>query len=102
MPSATEILYAVAEPNRIKLLTALLESPEPIQAGDFGKVVNLLQPTISHHLKTLRQAGLIFGERRRSYIYYRIPEELRGYVRAIIDSSTAISSSGITPQLRAA
>ena len=45
---------------------------------DLTDVFDLTGPTISHHLKVLREAGLITGERRGTWVYYRVrPQALR-------------------------
>ncbi len=50
-------------------------------------------PTISHHLKVLREAGLIDGERRGTWIYYRAqPDVLRGLSTVLLPSATTIST----------
>ena len=49
---------------------------------DLTEAFALTGPTISHHLKVLREAGLIVGERRATWIYYRVqPETLAPAVR---------------------
>ena len=50
-------------------------------------------PTISHHLRVLREAGLIDGERRGTWIYYRAqPEALRGLSDALLPAEATISA----------
>jgi len=45
---------------------------------DISVGIDVSQPTISHHLKVLREAGLLFSERRGSWVYYRVvPEALQ-------------------------
>uniref|UniRef100_UPI002457C42D ArsR/SmtB family transcription factor n=1 Tax=Nocardia asiatica TaxID=209252 RepID=UPI002457C42D len=45
---------------------------------DLSEGIDLTQPTISHHLKVLREAGLLASERRASWVYYRVlPEALQ-------------------------
>jgi ArsR family transcriptional regulator len=64
---------AVADPTRLRLLSLIAahaggEACVCDLTGDF----DLSGPTISHHLKVLREAGLITGERRGTWIYYRV------------------------------
>jgi ArsR family transcriptional regulator, arsenate/arsenite/antimonite-responsive transcriptional repressor len=70
---------AIGDPVRLRLLSL-------IAAHDGGEACvceltgafELSGPTISHHLKVLREAGLIDGERRGTWIYYRVrPDALR-------------------------
>ena len=64
---------ALGDPNRLRLLSRIASAPEgeicvcDLTGGDF----DLSGPTISHHLKVLREAGLIDGERRGTWVYYR-------------------------------
>src|SRR5690349_12081277 len=72
------LLKAVADPVRLRLLSMIAS-----HAGgeacvcDLTGAFDLTAPTISHHLKVLRTAGLIDGERRGTWVYYRVvPETL--------------------------
>ncbi|HEX3651077.1 MAG TPA: metalloregulator ArsR/SmtB family transcription factor [Pseudonocardiaceae bacterium] len=70
---------AIADPVRLRLLS-LIASHAGGEACvcDLTDPFDLTGPTISHHLKVLREAGLIDGERRGTWIYYRVlPDTLR-------------------------
>ncbi|TMQ90133.1 helix-turn-helix transcriptional regulator [Actinomadura soli] len=72
------VFKALADPIRLRLLN-MIASAEDGEACvcDLTVPFDLTAPTISHHLKVLRQAGLIDGERRGTWVYYRvIPERL--------------------------
>ncbi|HEY3009443.1 MAG TPA: metalloregulator ArsR/SmtB family transcription factor [Micromonosporaceae bacterium] len=64
---------ALGDPIRLRLLSRITSAPDgeicvcEITGDDF----NVSGPTISHHLKVLREAGLIEGERRGTWVYYR-------------------------------
>jgi ArsR family transcriptional regulator len=66
-------LKALADPARLRLMS-LIASHEGGEACvcDVSVGINLTQPTISHHLKVLRTAGLLTAERRGSWVYYRV------------------------------
>jgi ArsR family transcriptional regulator len=71
---------ALGDPIRLRLLSRITSAPDgeicvcDITGGDF----DVSGPTISHHLKVLREAGLIEGERRGTWVYYRpLPTNLR-------------------------
>lgn len=70
------MLKAMADPARLRLLSLVL-SHEGGEACvcDLLPHFDLSQPTISHHLKVLREAGLITGERRGTWIYYSAVRE---------------------------
>jgi ArsR family transcriptional regulator, arsenate/arsenite/antimonite-responsive transcriptional repressor len=70
---------AMGDPVRLRLLS-LIASHDRGEACvcDLSGVFDLTGPTISHHLKVLREAGLIAGERRGTWVYYRVlPDALR-------------------------
>jgi len=66
-------LKALADPARLRLMS-LIASHEGGEACvcDVSAGIELAQPTISHHLKVLRTAGLLTSERRGSWVYYRV------------------------------
>ncbi|PRX60628.1 ArsR family transcriptional regulator [Nonomuraea fuscirosea] len=70
------LLKAVADPVRLRLLSMIGSHPGgEACVCDLTGVFDLTAPTISHHLKVLRTAGLIDGERRGTWVYYRIIPE---------------------------
>ena len=72
------LFKAMADPVRLRLLS-LIASHAGGEACvcDLSGVFDLTGPTISHHLKVLREAGLIAGQRRGTWVYYRVrPEAL--------------------------
>ncbi len=75
----SRVFKAMGDPVRLRLLS-LIASHEGGEACvcDLTGVFDLTGPTISHHLRVLREAGLIVGERRGTWVYYRVlPEALR-------------------------
>jgi ArsR family transcriptional regulator, arsenate/arsenite/antimonite-responsive transcriptional repressor len=73
------VFKALGDPVRLRLLS-LIASHEGGEACvcDLTDVFDLTGPTISHHLKVLREAGLITGERRGTWVFYRVrPDALR-------------------------
>lgn len=81
-------LKAVADPVRLRLLSIVLAS-EGMEACtcDLTGPLGLSQPTVSHHLKKLAAAGLVVGERRGSWTYYRaVPDALAGLASVLSPS----------------
>jgi len=72
------VLAALADPVRLRMVSMLAAAPDGSACGcDLEDPLGLSQPTVSHHLKVLREAGLIEGERRGRWIHYSlIPERL--------------------------
>jgi ArsR family transcriptional regulator, arsenate/arsenite/antimonite-responsive transcriptional repressor len=69
-------LKAIAEPARLQVLSLLRSHPDgKACACDFVEPLGLAQPTVSHHLKVLYEAGLLEREKRATWVYYRLPED---------------------------
>jgi ArsR family transcriptional regulator, arsenate/arsenite/antimonite-responsive transcriptional repressor len=66
-------LKALADPGRLRLLSLLLASPgQEACTCELTGPLGLSQPTVSHHLKRLVEAGLVVGERRGVWTFYRV------------------------------
>ena len=84
-PEAAEALAAtfkvLADPTRVGIVNRLANG-EPCCVCDLTAAFELSQPTVSHHLRVLRDAGLVEPERRGTFAYYRLVpdsvERLRG------------------------
>jgi ArsR family transcriptional regulator len=64
---------ALADPVRLQLLSILASAPEgEVCICDFVESVGKSQPTVSHHMKILSDAGLVHGERRSKWVYYSL------------------------------
>ncbi len=66
------LLKAVADPHRLAILATLARAQDEVCVCDFTAGLPLNQPTVSHHLRLLREAGLITCERRGTWVYYRL------------------------------
>jgi len=69
------LLAALADPTRMEILRELAGSPE-VCACDFMSCCDVSQPTVSHHLRVLRDAGAVVSERRGNWVFYRIAPNL--------------------------
>jgi ArsR family transcriptional regulator, arsenate/arsenite/antimonite-responsive transcriptional repressor len=71
-------LQALADPARLRLLSLIASCPGSEACGcDLMTPVGLSQPTVSHHLKVLHEAGLLDRERRGKWVYFKVrPEPL--------------------------
>ena len=67
------LLKALADPVRLRLMSLVASHPAGGEACvcDLRDAFDLSQPTISHHLKVLRDAGLVDREKRGVWVYYR-------------------------------
>jgi ArsR family transcriptional regulator len=86
------LFQALADPTRLAIVRELAAAPE-VCACDFSSCCDVQQPTVSHHLKVLREAGVIESERRGTWIYYRLSRAAAARLRSL-----ALELSG-TPQL---
>lgn len=74
--SMAKLLKAVADPARLQLLSLIHASPSgEVCVCDFVEPLGLSQPTVSHHLKVLTEAGILVRERRASWAYFRVVPE---------------------------
>lgn len=82
---AARVFKALADPTRVRLLSMVAASAgREACVCDLTGSLDLSQPTISHHLKVLKDAGLLERERRGSWAYYRLcPEALAVLSRAL-------------------
>lgn len=71
----SRLLRAIADPWRMYLLRQLAEQPGTLSVSELTERTALEQPTVSHHLRILRDAGLITGHKRGLWCYYRIRTE---------------------------
>ncbi len=67
-----KLFKALGDETRLEMIGLLAAAGPSLCACDIESHFDLSQPTISHHLKILREAGLITGERRGTWVYYAI------------------------------
>ena len=80
------LLQAAADPTRLAILRELSEE-ESVCACDFTACCDVSQPTVSHHLKVLTDAGLLTREQRGKWAYYTlVPDALAAVAAAITPS----------------
>ncbi|MFJ3408224.1 metalloregulator ArsR/SmtB family transcription factor [Promicromonospora sp. NPDC090134] len=79
-------LKALAEPLRLRMLSAIATSPDgEVTVGELATLTDVSQPTVSHHLKVLRDVGLLTADRRGTSVWYRIEPAYRGAVHTLLD-----------------
>nr|WP_246106476.1 metalloregulator ArsR/SmtB family transcription factor [Pseudonocardia kunmingensis] len=94
---ATELataFKALGDPVRLRLLS-LIAAHEGGEACvcDISGAFDLTGPTISHHLKVLRQAGLVTSERRATWVYYRVRRETVALLADVLVPGGTLPSS---------
>ncbi len=87
---ATELAHgfsALADPVRLRVLSILAASPGgEVCVCEFVEPLGKSQPTISHHMKILSEAGLVQGERRGKWVWYSLNNERLAQLRSAIDA----------------
>ena len=79
-------LKALADPVRVQLMSMLLAEPETgICTCDLAPAVGVSEATVSHHLKQLRDAGLVEGTRKGTNVFYRPRSDALGALCRVID-----------------
>lgn len=83
--ATAQLFKALADPARVKIVNQLARSDGPVCACELMPELGLTQATVSHHLKTLTQAGLLEREQRGKWAYFSLNVEatskLEGLVR---------------------
>ena len=79
-------LKALADPVRVQLMSILLAGrDEGVCTCDLAPAVALSEATVSHHLKQLREAGLVEGTRKGTNVFYRPDAQALGALCRVID-----------------
>lgn len=81
------LLKAIADPYRLTMLATLSTARDEVCVCDFTDALPLNQPTVSHHLRILREAELVTSERRGTWVYYRIASDARSRIDRAIRST---------------
>jgi ArsR family transcriptional regulator len=76
---------ALADPTRVAIVNCLSAADE-VCVCNLTETFDLSQPTISHHLKILREAGLVESTRRGTWAYYRLVPEAIAALRGALGS----------------
>ncbi|MEU5495277.1 ArsR/SmtB family transcription factor [Streptomyces griseofuscus] len=84
-----KVFKALGDPVRLRLLSMIASrAGGEVCVCDLTPAFDLSQPTVSHHLKLLRQAGLIDCERRGTWVYYWLVQEMTDRLAAILTRPT--------------
>jgi ArsR family transcriptional regulator, arsenate/arsenite/antimonite-responsive transcriptional repressor len=80
------LFKALADPHRLTMLATLARADDEVCVCDFTAALPLEQPTVSHHLRILRDAELVTCERRGTWVYYRLAAGARERIDAALHS----------------
>ena len=79
------VFAALSDPVRLRLLSLVADAGE-VCSCDLQEPLGKAQPTVSHHTKVLAEVGLISGEKRGRWVWWRIVPERLAAVRAALDA----------------
>ena len=82
------VFAALSDPVRLRLLSLVADAGE-ICSCDLLAPLGKAQPTVSHHTKVLSDAGVIIGEKRGRWVWWRIVPERIAAVRGALDGASA-------------
>ena len=83
---------ALADPSRVAILS-MLSAEEEVCVCVLTDALDVSQPTISHHLRILREAGLVAAERRGTWAFYRLVPEALEELRAALAPDRALTAA---------
>lgn len=94
------MLKAIADPTRLQILRIIERAP----AGeacvcDLADCLGFRQPTVSHHLKIMTEAGLLNRERRGTWAWYSVNHHGLNRVRAILDPAVGALAAAASSQV---
>ena len=82
----TDVLKALADPTRVEIVSILRSAEQPVCICDLTAAFELSQPTLSHHMAKLRDAGLVEVEKRGIWAFYRLRTDLPAAARRLVEA----------------
>jgi ArsR family transcriptional regulator len=90
----TPVVRAMADPLRLQIVSALAGAPGGrLAAGDVASLTELAAPTVSHHLRSLREAGVVTAERRGTWIFYALAPGMDRVASSLLDALARAASA---------
>jgi len=83
--ATADIFRALGDPNRVRIVNLLATSSGPVCACELYEPLGLAQPTVSHHLKKLTDAGLLEREQRGKWAYFSLKRDAVEKLAAVAD-----------------
>lgn len=82
----SQLFSALADPVRLRMLSIIASSPDEVCSCALEEPLQKSQPTISHHTRILAEAGLIVGERRGRWSWWRVVPERLAEIERIVSA----------------
>jgi ArsR family transcriptional regulator len=83
--ATAELFKALGDPARVRIVNILATNDEPVCACHFEPALGLSQPTVSHHLRKLVEAGLLDREQRGKWAYFSLRRDAVETLAAVAD-----------------
>jgi ArsR family transcriptional regulator, arsenate/arsenite/antimonite-responsive transcriptional repressor len=83
--ATADVFKALADPARVRIVNVLATSGQPVCVCHLVEPLGLSQPTVSHHLKRLTDAGLLDREQRGRWAYYALRPQAAETLAAVVD-----------------
>lgn len=82
----SDVLKALADPTRLEMVAIIRDAKAPVCICDLTATFDLSQPTVSHHMARLREAGLVEAEKRGIWSFYRLRTDLPTPVKRFVEA----------------
>jgi ArsR family transcriptional regulator, arsenate/arsenite/antimonite-responsive transcriptional repressor len=83
--ATAELFKALADPARVKIVGRIAAASGPVCACEFNGTLGISQPTVSHHLRKLTEAGLLEREQRGKWAYFSLKRDAVEKLAAVAD-----------------
>ena len=83
--ATADLFKALADPARVRAINLLATSDEPVCVCNLTEPLGLSQPTVSHHMKKLLDAGLVEREQRGKWAYFSLKRDAVDKLAAVAD-----------------
>ena len=83
--ATAQLFKALGDPARVRIVNLVATTDEPVCACELYEPLGLSQPTVSHHLKTLVEAGLLDREQRGKWAYFSLSRDAVDKLAAVTD-----------------
>ena len=83
--ASAQLFKVLGDPARVRILNVLATNGEPVCVCELVPALGLSQPTVSHHLKKLTDAGLLTREQRGTWAFFSIDPEAASRLSALAD-----------------
>jgi ArsR family transcriptional regulator, arsenate/arsenite/antimonite-responsive transcriptional repressor len=87
------LFKALSDRHRLRILNVLLQADEAVCVCEFQPTLGISQPTVSHHLKQLVEAGILEREKRGTYAFYRLKAGVLDRIGGLLAEPAAVAAA---------